>query len=71
MEHCHTCNKNLEEQCDKFSIFDLDTVTDRCFAYKIAQITGIEIPFGKCEKYICINCKCTVYLFELTCDLLS
>ena len=55
MEHCHTCNKNLEEQCDKFSIFDLDAVTDRCFAYKIAQITGIEIPFGKCEKYICIN----------------
>ena len=53
---CIGCSRSFEE-VDKISIFDRDKQVNKCYAYKIHQITGQDLMFGEDKFYICQNCK--------------
>jgi len=65
---CLGCQIPFAKNVAKVSIFDKDETLQKCFAYKIHQITGEDLTYEDKVQFICLDCRdllAQIYSLEL------
>ena len=57
LNNCIGCYKICSD-IDRFSIFERDSLIQKCLVYKVFQITGIDLMFEDSKQsFLCTNCR--------------
>ena len=54
--NCFGCNFPIQDETQKYFIFERDRSTKRCLVFKIFQITGEECSIDMDESFVCGVC---------------